>query len=126
MSRALIVLNGVAARSRAKVWIDAAPAGSRVEFKRPKRTLLQNDRMWAMLTEVATQLSWHGRILKTEEWKLVFLSGLRSEMGLIPNFEGDGFIPLRYSSSDLSVEEMSAMIDLIGEYGASRGVVFSK
>lgn len=40
-----------------------APVNTRVEFKEAKRTTDQNARMWAMLTDVAQQLPWHGQRL---------------------------------------------------------------
>jgi hypothetical protein len=51
-----------------------------VEFKAPKRSLPQNDRMWAMLTDVATQLPWHGIKLSPDDWKLIFLDALKREL----------------------------------------------
>ena len=52
MSRALLILSNPTVRARAINWIKNVPDGTRVEFKEPKRTLPQNDRMWAMLTEI--------------------------------------------------------------------------
>lgn len=124
MSRALVVLNSQAAREKAAVWVMKAPAGTRVEFKASKRTLPQNDRMWAMLTDVATQLTWHGVKLTPDDWKLVFLDALKREMRIVPNIDGTGFVNLGRSSSDLSKAEMSDLIEIIFAFGAKHGVVF--
>jgi len=124
VSRALLVLNGPADRLKAIDWIDRAPPGTRVEFKASKRSLPQNSRFWAMLTDVAEQLPWHGIKLKSDDWKLVFLDALKREVRLVPNIDGTGFVNLGRSSSDLSREEMGDLMTLIEEFGARHGVVF--
>ena len=123
MSRALITLRGSADRARAAAWVSQAPFGTRVEFKQTKRSIPQNDRMWAMLTDVARQVPWHGQKLTPDDWKLVFLDGLKGEIRLVPNLDGNGFVSLR-RSSDLSKGEMSDLIELISAFGAEHGVEF--
>ena len=125
MSRGLLVLNGASEREKAVLWVHASPPGTRVEFKRPRRTLPQNDRMWAMLTDVATQVKWHGQRLTPSDWKLIFLDGLKREMRTTENLDGDGMVSLiGTSSSDLSKEEMTDLIELIFAWGANHGVTF--
>lgn len=124
MSRALVTIRGQADRARVATWAAQAPYGTRVEFKKSKRSLPQNDRMWAMLTDIARQLEWHGQRLTPDDWKLVFLDALTREKRLVPNIEGDGFVSLGRSSSDLSKDEMSELIDLIAAFGANHGVEF--
>lgn len=123
MSRYFVTLNSKDDRVRAVNIIAAAPAGTRVEIKAAKRSLPQNDRMWAMLTDVAIQLPWHGQKITPDDWKLIFLDGLKGEVRTVPNIEGNGFVSLR-RSSDLSKDEMSNLIDLIGAFGAEHGVTF--
>lgn len=105
-------------------WLRAAPKGSRVEVKAPQRTTEQNSRMWAMLSDLATQLPYHGIRLNADDWKLLFLDALKREVRMVPNLDGNGFVSLGRSSSDLSREEMSGLIDLITEFGVRHGVVF--
>jgi len=129
MARALLVLSNDIMRQRAIDWIRKAPANTRVEYKGPKRTLSQNDRMWAMLTDIATQLSWHGQKLTADDWKLVMLDALRRESGeilrIVPNTDGTGFVNLSTSSSDLDKAEMSDLIELMFAFGAKHGVAWS-
>lgn len=125
MSRAVIIVTDQAARARALKWVSIAPAGTRVEFKAPKRTLPQNDRMWAMLTDIAAQRAWHGIKITPDDWKLVFLDGLKREMRAVPNLDGTGFVNIGTSSSDLSVAEMTDMIELMFAWAAGNGVMFS-
>lgn len=124
MSRALITLNGPVDRRRASNWIAKAPPGTRVEFKAAKRTIPQNDRMWAMLTDVACQVEWHGIKLTADDWKLVFLDALKREVRTVPNIDGNGFVNLGRSSSDLSKAEMSDLMELIAEFGGRHQVLF--
>lgn len=124
MSRALITIRETADRNLAARWAAQVPVGTRIEFKATKRSLDQNSRMWAMLTDVATQLTWHGQQLTTDDWKLVFLDGLKRETRAVPSITGEGFVQLGRSSSDLSKDEMSELIDLIAAFGAEHGVEF--
>ncbi len=126
MSRYAYTLRSSADRARAMQVITAAPYGTRVEMKAPKRSIPQNDRMWAMLTEVAQQLPWHGMKLKPDDWKLIFLDGLKRERRMVPNMDGNGFVDLGRSSSDLTKDEFGDLMELIAAFGTQHGVVFSK
>ena len=124
MSRALLVLAGKRERAKAAHWIAIAPVNTRVEFKAPKRTLDQSAKMWAMLTDIAGQRKWHEMTLSTEDWKILFLSALKQEQRLVPNLDSTGLVQLGRSSSDLTREEMSDLIELISEWGARNGIQF--
>ena len=126
MSRHLIVVKSNADRHRASHWSKHAPYGMRIEFKTTKRSLPQNDRMWAMLTDVSQQVQWHGLKLSPDDWKLLFLDSLKRELRMVPNLDGNGFVNLGRSSSDLSKQEMSDLMELIAAFGASKGVVFKE
>lgn len=124
MSRYAVTLHGAADKARVLNIINAAPYGSRVEVKAAKRSIPQNDRMWAMLTEVAQQVLWHGQRLRPDDWKLVFLDALKRELRMVPNIDGTGFVNLGRSSSDLTKSEMGDLIELIHAFGAQHGVQF--
>lgn len=124
MSRALLTLWSAADRAKAIDWIAKAPAGTRVEFKAARRSLPQNDKLHAMLTDVATQVKHHGMNLTVTDWKRIFVDALKRELRLVPNLDGTGFVPLGRSSSDLSKAEMSDLFALIEAYGAEHGVIF--
>jgi len=126
MSRALIILHRQSDRDRAASWVRQAPWGTRITFAEAKRSTEQNARMWAMLTEVARQVKWHGQRLSADDWKLVFLAALKSELRMVPNLDGTGFVQLGRSSSDLSVAEMGDLMDLIAAFGAREGVTFNQ
>lgn len=124
MSRHLITIHSTADRERAAKYLSAAPFGTRVEFKATKRSLRQNDRMWAMLTDVSRQLRWHGMKLTPNDWKLMFLDALKREARMVPNIDGNGFVNIGRSSSDLSKSEMSDLIEIIAAFGAQHGITF--
>ncbi|HWV44073.1 recombination protein NinB [Pseudorhodoplanes sp.] len=124
MSRALVVCRTDADRQRAASWALKAPDGTRIEFKAVKRTMAQNDRMWSMLTDVARQVRWHGQKLTADEWKLIFLDGLDRETRTVPSLDGRGVVSLGRSSSDLTRQEISDLMELIAAFGARRGVKF--
>lgn len=124
MSRVTVILTGREVRERVCRWVMKAPTNTRVELKEARRSIDQNSRMWAMLTEVARQVEWHGLKLSPDDWKLIFMAGLNQEMRLVPNIDGNGFVNLGRSSSDLSKAEMGDLMELIAAFGASHGVTF--
>ena len=124
MSRATVIIRNATDRARIAKWAAGVPAGTRVEFKQVKRSLPQNDRMWAMLTDVSQQALHHGLRLTPDDWKLLFLDALGREIRCVPNLDGDGFVNLGRSSSDLGKEEMTNLIELIFAFGAKHGVTF--
>ena len=124
MSRHLITLYSDEDRARARTYVNSAPLGTRVEFKALKRSLPQNDLMWAMLTDIAQQKEHFGRKYSPDIWKLLFMDGLGREVKFIPALDGSTVVPMNQSSSDLSREEMGALIDFIDAWGAQNGVMF--
>lgn len=125
MSRYAFTLHSAADRARALRTITAAPVGSRVEVKAARRSSDQNSKMWAMLTEIAQQALWHGVRLRPDDYKLIFLDALKRELRAVPNLDGDGFVNLGRSSSDLTKSEMSDLIELMHKFGAEHGVKFA-
>lgn len=123
MSRAVLVLNSPTDRQRACAWATNAPVGTRVEFKEIKRSLPQNDRMWAMLTEISKATDCHGIELTPDEWKVWFMDALSGELRVVPNMAGTGFVHLGRRSSQLSRAEMGDLMELIEMFAAQRGIV---
>lgn len=124
MSRALVVIQSRRDREKAISWVNQAPFGTRVEFKASRRTIPQNSMLWSLLTDIASQVPWHGVRLTPDDWKLVMLDALKREIRMVPNLNGDGFVNLGRSSSDLSKDEMTQLIELIIAWGTQKGVQF--
>ena len=124
MTRALLILSTERERRKAIDWVSKAPDGTRLEFKAPRRTLPQNDRMWAMLTDVAQQKEHCGRRYTADQWKILFMHACGREVQFVPSLDGSTFIPWGQSSSDISKAEMSELIEFIFSWGAENGVRF--
>lgn len=123
MSRATVSLNSKARREQAAKWCWSAPEGTQVTFAERKRSTHQNRLLWDLLTDVAKQVPWHGVKLSADDYKLIFMAALNQEMRIVPNLDGNGFVNLGRSSSNLSVAEMAQLIELILAFCAERGVV---
>jgi hypothetical protein len=96
-----------------------------VRWRRPEtqRSRDQNDKMWAMLTDLSEQVIWHGVRLEPEEWKDVMTAGLQKQRA-VPGIDG-GFVILGQRTSKMSVRAMTELIELIGHFGDSRQVVWT-
>jgi hypothetical protein len=117
-------------RAIQEIWKHAKSllmAGHRlvIELKPETRSLEQNARLWAMLSDVAEQVDWYGRKLAAEDWKHVFSASLR-KLDVVPNIEGTGFVALGLSTSKMTKAELSDLMELISAFGAERGVVFKE
>ena len=112
------------ARARVHAIITQARLPFLVDLRRDTRTAEQNRLLWPLLDDVAKQVVWHGVKLSREDWKLIFLDGLQQEIRMVPNIEGTGFVNLGRSSSKLTKDEFSMLLDLIYAFGAREGVTF--
>lgn len=90
---------------------------------RSRRSLEQNAKLWAMLTDISRQVEWYGRHLTSTDWKHVFTAAL-SKQDVVPGIDG-GFVVLGKSTSAMSSREMSDLIELMTAFGAERSVRFS-
>lgn len=124
MGRALLVIETPQDRQKAISWINKAPVGTRVEFKASKRSLPQNDRLWAMLTDVREHMKAKGLDYSTDQFKVIFLHAWGKEIEFLPGLDGKTFVPYGQSSSDLSKEEMTSFIEFIMAWGAENGIAF--
>ena len=124
--RSPLILTSSAARAKAIELIRCLPLNSRVTVQGPQRTIPQERKMRAMLGEVAAQAEHCGRKYRAGVWELLFLAELERETMYIPNLQFDGVVTVSYSTSDLSVEEMSLLIEIIYAYGVEHGVTFKE
>ena len=115
-------------------WVDAAierglGIGKRPWFltiEEPTRSLEQNDRLHAMLTEIADQVEWNGAKRSVEAWKDIFTAALRTAnhgLEVVPGING-GFVLLGMHTSSMTVEEMIDLMTLIEAWSAHNAVTF--
>lgn len=87
------------------------------------RSLEANAAMWATLNDIAEQVDWYGQRLTAEEWKDVFTAALHKSK-VVPGIDG-GFVVLGLRTSKMSQRQMGELLDLIGAFGADKGVQWS-
>ena len=99
-------------------------AGHRMvlEIKPVTRSLEQNAKMWACLTDISKQVNWYGQKLSPDDWKHVLSASLRKQRA-VPGIDG-GFVVVGLSTSQMTIAEMSEMIELAHAFGAQQGVTF--
>lgn len=127
MSQVTIILSNDATRERFCRWVQAAPKGTVASLKGHKRSIPQNSRLWAMLTDVARQAEWHGKKRTTEEWKDLFSGAVKAAstgLEVVPGLEG-GFMLLGLRTSEMTKDEMCDLQTYIEAWGTANGVEFS-
>lgn len=94
-----------------------------VEVRAETRSLEQNARLWAMLTDISKQVEWYGHRLTPDEWKDVFSASLKRTK-VVPGLDG-GFVVCGQSTSKMTIAEMCEMQELMEAFGAQKGVRFT-
>lgn len=117
-------LNSEFQRAFAHRLIEKAPPGYVMSLAEARRTNEQNDKMWAMLTDVSRACP-QGRRHTPQLWKSIFMQSLSHECLFEMDLEGRPF-PLGHSSSKLTKAQMSELIEFIYAYGAEHGVRWSE
>lgn len=91
----------------------------------PTRTLEQNAKLWAVLTDISRQVQWNvdGKLqyLDPEDWKVILTAGLKKHQRIAAGVEG-GFVMLGQSTSKMKVGEMVELIEFALWFGSERGV----
>lgn len=108
-----------------RIVLDGALAQVIVKPFIPKRTLRQNARLWAMLTDISEQIPWLVNeelvCMCPEEWKDVLTASLRGELRVARGING-GIVLLGISTSRMNTQMMSDLIELMFAFGNDRGV----
>ncbi len=119
-----IILTGAEQRQRAQKLILRAPDGYVVSLSEPKRTAEQNDRMWAMLTDISHQKPM-GRAHTPDDWKAIFMNACGWECQFVEGLDGRPF-PQGFRSSQMTKGQMSKMIDFMLAFGAEHQIRWSE
>lgn len=125
MSRATVIIRGPADRNLIAKWAANVAEGTVVEFKSARRSVDQNALLWARLGEISRSVVWYGQKLTAEDWKDVFTASLRKAR-VVPGLDSGSFVPLGMRTSDMTKDEMTALLDLIDAFAAEQGVTFDE
>jgi hypothetical protein len=98
-----------------------------VVIKPETRSLAQNNLMWSCLTDLSTQLQWCGKKMTPEGWK-DFITAHIDGQDIVPNMDGTGFVTIGRgkSTSQMTIKEMTEVIELCHAFGADKNVKWSK
>lgn len=118
-------LVGDTQRAYAKRLIDEAPQGHVMKIAAETRRDAQNRKLWPMLADLQRQVP-ELATYNADDIKLRFLNALGVEMRFLPALEGQGMFPVGLRSSTLTVEQFSALVELLYKFGAEHGVVWSE
>ena len=125
MRFAPVTLRGPSQRAYAKQMIDQAPDGYVVRLGAETRRDAQNRKLWPMLTDLQRQVPAMATF-STEDIKLRFLNALGTEVRFLPALENEGMFPVGLRSSTLTVQQFSALVELIYAFGAKHDVRWSE
>ena len=119
-----IALSSKYTRDRAKRIIDAAPDGFIAVVEEPKRTLDQNARLWAMLSDIAMAKPLDRRHTP-DDWKAIAMNACGWDCQFVEGLDGRPF-PIGFRSSQLTKSQMSTLIDWLQAFGDEHGVRWSE
>lgn len=105
--------------------VDVAPVGSVMKVNKPRRTVDQNDRMWAMLSEISAAKP-EGRELTPDVWKSLFLHSLDHAQRFELALDGRGMVPVGFRSSRLTKDQFSDLFLVIEEYAARHNIILNQ
>ena len=115
-----VILRAKSQREFAKSMIDRAPDDAVVTIKEASRTLDQNARLWAMISDVSRSKP-EGRMHTPEVWKNLFMNACGHAVQFELGLDGKPF-PVGFRSSRLNKSQMSDLMEFVTEYGTRHGV----
>lgn len=120
----VVILRGLEQRALACGMVKAAPVDAVVTIKPAARSMDQNAKLWAMLSDIARSKP-EGRVMTAEMWKAAMMNALGHEILWQPGIDNGPPFPAGFRSSRLSKEQMGDLITFISEYGDRHGVKWS-
>lgn len=99
-----------------------APLNSVWTGKPDLRTIPQNDKMWATLTDLARAKP-EGRVLPVHKWKSLAMDAAGKKPDWERSLDGESMVCVGYKSSRLTKDEMSEVIEAINAYAAGHGII---
>jgi hypothetical protein len=124
--RKYFILAHDTARANAKTAIAESPNGYAVEIKPITRSLAQNAKLHALITDIAKTLEWAGAKRDVETWKrLLTAAWLRARgepIEMLPALDGYGVDIVFRRTSELTVNEMIELIEYIQSWAVGNGI----
>lgn len=117
------ILRGLSQRAFAKQLIDRAPQDAVVRISAPTRTLDQNAKMHAMLSDISRAKP-EGRCHTPEVWKALMMHACGHAVQFETGLNGQPF-PIGFRSSRMTVAQMSDLIEFMYEYGARHAIAWT-
>jgi hypothetical protein len=117
-------LRGVHQRRLAHQLIDKAPINAVVKISPEQRSLDQNNKMWAMISDVSRQKP-EGRLHVPEVWKAIFMAACGHEVQFENGLDNKPF-PIGFRSSNLSKTQMADLIEYMYFYGSKHDIKWSE
>lgn len=111
-------------RERALLALLGLSEGWKVFLRKRNRTKEQNDKMWAMLTDISVQKP-EGRTCTPDDWKCLVMNACGHDVQFMEGLDGKPF-PTGFKSSQLKIGEMVTLIDWMYAYGAEHNIVWSE
>jgi hypothetical protein len=104
--------------------IERAPTNAVVNIAEEKRTSEQNDKLWAMLSDISRAKPL-GRRHTPDDWKAIAMNACGWECQFCEGLDGRPF-PLGFRSSRLTKKQMATLIEWLYAFGSEHGVLWSE
>lgn len=124
MTSHTVILNTRADRQRGVALVGSAPQGAVLTVASPKRTLDQNAKMHAMLSDISLAMPM-GRRHTPDDWKAILMNACGWECQFQEGLDGRPF-PMGFRSSQLTKDQMTTLIEYMLAFGAEHGVEWSE
>lgn len=125
MSERHILLLTPSNRQKAHAYVERALAvgDMALEIRPRKRTDEQNDALHGLIAQILRQRPVHNGVkMDLPLYKATFMQALGEEVRFVPTLEGDGLFPLGLSTSKLTKQRFSDLIELILAWSAREGL----
>lgn len=106
--------------------LKAGPVAVLVEAHKSTRSVEQNAKLHAMLSDISKQRQWAGQWLDVEDWKRLMVAAWcranKQGVRIVPALDGEGFDVIYRRTSKLSVAEMIGLIEFVEWWAAEHDV----
>lgn len=125
------------ARNGVSNFAQIAPEGWRVVFSEPKRRDIQNDKIHAIIGDIAKSCEFMGQKWHQDDWKRLLIDAfakamrqagtpLRHDGRVVPSLDHKGIVQLGIQSREFTVKEASEFIEYLYSYSAENNVELSQ